>query len=90
MIATSMLNRQAWMTDDDQFDHVVKSLQRGLRLNDQNENHPYVEKFTGECNVLFVYGRYVLEEEADGKQFWVIYVISFRETPYQTIFFAGK
>ena len=52
-----MLNRQAWMTDDDQFDHVVKSLQRGLRLNDQYENHPYVEKFTGDCNVLFVYGR---------------------------------
>ena len=85
-----MLNRQAWMTDDDQFDHVVKSWQRGLRLNDQYENHPYVDKFTKERNVLFVYGRYVLEEEVDGKHFWVMYGIYFRETPYQTIFFAGK
>ena len=55
------------MTDDDEFDHIVKNSQRVLRLNDQYENHPYVEEFTKECNVMFVYGTYVLEGEVDAK-----------------------
>ena len=55
------------MADDDEFDHIVKNSQRVLRLNDQYENHLYVEKFTKECNVMFVYGTYVLEGEADAK-----------------------
>ena len=55
------------MTDDDEFDHIVKNSQRVLRLNDQYENHPYVEEFTKECNVMFVYGTYVLEGKADAK-----------------------
>ena len=38
-----------------------------LRLNAQYENHPYVEKFTKQCNVIFVYGTYILEGEADVK-----------------------
>ena len=67
MITTSMLKRQVWMADDDEFDHIVKNSQRVLRLNDQYENHPYVEEFTKECNVMFVYGTYVLEGEADAK-----------------------
>ena len=62
-----MLKRQMWMADDDEFDHIVKNSQRVLRLNDQYENHPYVEEFTKECNVMFVYGTYVLEGEADAK-----------------------
>ena len=62
-----MLKRQVWMADDDEFDHIVKNSQRVLRLNDQYENHPYVEEFTKECNVMFVYGTYVLEGEADAK-----------------------
>ena len=62
-----MLRRQVWMADDDEFDHIVKNSQRVLRLNDQYENHPYVEEFTKECNVMFVYGTYVLEGEADAK-----------------------
>ena len=62
-----MPRRQVWMTDDDEFDHVVKNSQRVLRLNDQYENHPYVEEFTKECNVMFVYGTYVLEGEVDAK-----------------------
>ena len=57
----STLRRQVWMADDDEFDHLVKNLQRVLRLNDQYENHPYVEEFTKECSVMFVYGIYVLE-----------------------------
>ena len=57
----SMLKRQVRMADDDEFDHIVKNSQRVLRLNDQYENHPYVEEFTKECNVMFVYGTYVLE-----------------------------
>ena len=63
----STLRRQVWMADDDEFDHLVKNLQRVLRLNDQYENHPCVEEFTKECSVMFVYGIYVLEGEVDPK-----------------------
>ena len=49
------------MADDDELDHVVKNSNRILRLNPQYENHPYVEKSTKECNVMFVYETYVLE-----------------------------
>ena len=49
------------MADDDEFDHRVKNSQRVLRLNDQYENHPYAKEFTKGCNVMFVYGTYVLE-----------------------------
>ena len=38
MITTGMLKRQLWMTDDEEFDHVVKNLQRVFSLNDQYEN----------------------------------------------------
>ena len=38
-----------------------------LRVNDKYENLPYVEEFTKECNVMFVYGAYVLEGEVDSK-----------------------
>ena len=69
MITTCMLKRQVWMADDDEFDHIVKNSQRVLRLNNQYENHPYVEEFTNECNVMFVYGNYVLEGEVDAKFF---------------------
>ena len=62
-----MLRQQVWMADDDEFDHLVKHLQRVLRLNDQYEYHPYVEEFTKECSVIFVYGTYVLEGEVDAK-----------------------
>ena len=55
------------MADDDEFDHIVKNAKRVLRLNNQYQNHPYVEEFTKECNVMFVYGTYVLEGEADAK-----------------------
>ena len=55
MITTSMLKRQVWMADDYEFEYIVKNSQRVLRLNDQYENHPYAEKFTKECNVMFVY-----------------------------------
>ena len=36
----SMLKREVWMADDDEFDQIVKNSQRILRLNDQYENHP--------------------------------------------------
>ena len=55
------------MADDDEFDHIVKNAKRVLRLNNQYQNHPYVEEFTKECNVMFVYGTYVLEREVDAK-----------------------
>ena len=57
----SMLRRWVWMTDDDEFDHMVENSQRVLRLNAQYQNHPYVEEFTKEFNVTFIYGTYVLE-----------------------------
>ena len=69
MITTGKLKRQVWMADDDEFDHIVKNSQRVLRLNNQYENHPYVEEFTNECNVMFVYGNYVLEGEVDANFF---------------------
>ena len=55
------------MADDDEFDHIVKNSQRVLKLNDQYENHPYAEEFTKECNVMFIYGTYVMEGEADAE-----------------------
>ena len=53
MITAGMLKTQVWMADDDEFDHIVKNSQRVLRLNDQYENHLYVEKFIKECSVTF-------------------------------------
>ena len=64
-----------------------------LRLNAQYENNPYVEEFRKECNVMFVYRRYVLEGEADVKfSLGDIYGIYFREKLYQTTqaIFEGK
>ena len=63
----SMLRGQVWMEDDDEYDHVIKNSQRVLRLNDQYKNHPYVEEFTKSCNVMLVYGTYVLEGEVGAK-----------------------
>ena len=60
-----MLKRQMWMTDDDEFNHILENLQGVLGLNDQYENHPYVEEFPKERSVMFVYGTYFLEGEAD-------------------------
>ena len=56
-----MLKRQMWMTDDDEFDNILENSQGILGLNDQYENHPYVEEFTKERSVMFVYGTYFLE-----------------------------
>ena len=66
MITTGMLRRQVWMADDE-FDYIVKNSQRVLGLNIQYENHRYVEEFTKQCNVMFIYGTYALEGEADSK-----------------------
>ena len=55
------------MTDDDEFEHIVKISKRVFKLNTQHENHPYVVEFTKECNVMFVYGTNVLDGEADAK-----------------------
>ena len=57
----SMLRWQLWMAYDDEFDYIVKNSQRLLGLSVQYESHPYVEEFTKQCNVAFVYGTYVLE-----------------------------
>ena len=62
-----MLKQQVWMADNDEFDYIVKNSQRVFRLNAQYENHPYVEEFTKQCNVMFIYGTYALEGEADSK-----------------------
>ena len=48
------------------FDHILENSQRVLRLNAQCKNHPYVEEFTKECNVMFIYGTYVLERRRRG------------------------
>ena len=61
-----MLKKQVWMADDEP-DHIVKNSLRVPGLNNQYKNHPYVEEFTKERNVMFVYETYVLEGEADVK-----------------------
>ena len=66
MIITGMLRRQVWMAADE-FDYLVKNSQRVLGLNIQYENHWYVEEFIKQCNVMFIYGTYALEGEADSK-----------------------
>ena len=63
----SMLKKQVWMTDDNEFEHTVKNSRKVLRLNDQYENHPYVKELTKGRSSMFVYGTYVLEGEADAK-----------------------
>ena len=67
MITTGMLRQQVWMANDDKFDYIVKNSQKVLGLSVQYENHPYLEKFTKQCNVMFIYGTYTLEGEADSK-----------------------
>ena len=36
MITTSMLRRQVWTVNDDEFNHIVKNSQRLLKLNPQD------------------------------------------------------
>ena len=62
MITTGMLRRRAWLANNE-FDYIVKNSQRILKLNYQYKNHPYVEEFTKQCSVMFIYGTY----EADVK-----------------------
>ena len=56
MITTGMLKRQVWMANDDESEYIVKNSQRVLRLNDQYENHLYVEEFTKLCNLYLYIG----------------------------------
>ena len=59
-----MLKRQCgWLMV--MSDYIVKNSQRVLKLNAQYENHPYVEEFTKERSIMFVYGTYLLEGEED-------------------------
>ena len=39
MITASMLRRQVWIANDDEFDYIVKNSQRVLGLSVQYENH---------------------------------------------------
>ena len=78
------------MADDDEFEYIVKNSQRVLKLSVLYENHPYVEEFTKQCNLIFMYGTYSLEGEADSNFFWVIYGIYFGKILYQTTFFVGN
>ena len=62
-----MIRRQVWMADNDDFDHIVYNLQRVLKLSTQYEDHPYVEVFTKEYSIMFVFVTNVLEGETDVK-----------------------
>ena len=55
------------MADSDKLDHILEDSQRVLGLSAQYENHRYIEEFTKQCTVMFIYGTYVLEREADAK-----------------------
>ena len=92
MFTTSIHKGQVWMADDDEFDRIVRNSQMVLKLNAQYENLPYVEEFTKECNVMFVYGTYVLEGEQMLNFLWVIYGNYFKKIFYQTTqaIFVGK
>ena len=46
----SMLRRQEWMTDDNELDS-----QRVLGLSAQYEKNQYVEEFTKQCNVVYLW-----------------------------------
>ena len=85
----SMLRQQAWM-DDDEFDYIVKNWQRVLELSVQYEDYPYVEEFTKQCNVMFVYGTYALKGRQIQNFLWVIYRIYFKNIFHQTTNFTGK
>ena len=76
-----MLKRHVWMADDDEFDHMVKNSQTVLKLNAQYQNHPYTGDFTKGRSVMFVYGTYVLEGEADAKFSLVDIWTLFQENP---------
>ena len=66
IITTGIFKRQVWMANDE-FDFIVKNLQRVLGLNAQYQNHLYVEEFTKECSIMFIYGTYILEGETGAK-----------------------
>ena len=55
MITTGMLRRQVWMADDDEFDYVMKNLQRVFGLSIQYENHRYAEEFTKPCSAVYLW-----------------------------------
>ena len=61
-IKVSLLKRQLWMADEDEFSHVkfriieVKSL-----ASKKYKNYPYVEEFMRDWKVIFSYGIYMLE-----------------------------
>ena len=73
MITTSMLKQQAWV-DDYEFDYIVENSERVTGLNAQYENHQYVEEFTKQGNVMFIYETQILEGETDAKFFFGEYV----------------
>ena len=53
-------------------DYIVKNSQRVLKLNAQYENHPYVEGFTKERRIMFVYGTYLLEGGGEDANFSLV------------------
>ena len=55
------------MTDDNELDHILENSQRVLGLSAQYENQRYVEEFTKQCNIMFIYETYALEGEAYSK-----------------------
>ena len=71
---------------------IVKNSQRVIGLNVQYENRPYVEEFTKECNVMLVYGTYILEGEIEAKlalgDIWKLFQKILYQTTQAT--FAGK
>ena len=56
-----MLRLQVWMADRNEFEYIVKNLQKIFELNAQYEYHLYVDAFKKESSVVVLYGTYVLE-----------------------------
>ena len=53
------------MKNNNEFDHIITNAKRVLKLSAQYEIHTYVQEFTKEFHVVFIYKIYVLEGEVN-------------------------
>ena len=64
-VKLSLLKKQLWMADEDEFSHLKSRITEVKRLTSKYKNHPYVDEFMREWMVMFSYGTYILEGEID-------------------------
>ena len=64
-VKLSLVKRQPWMADEDEFSNIKSKITEVKRLTSKRKDHPYVDEFMKECMVMFAYGTYVSEGEID-------------------------